>query len=68
MDTIQKESALSKITFEHIFEFLDSEDNECERCGCTMDDDLNPTPSGHYLCEDCITMEDVFPEDEEEED
>ena len=40
--------------------------NECERCGCQMDEDLNPTPFGNYYCEDCITMEDVFPEEDEE--
>lgn len=28
-----------------------------------MDDDLNATPFGKYYCEDCIGMDDVFPDD-----
>ena len=37
----------------------ESED-ECDRCGEIVPDDYNETPSGQLLCDDCLSMDDVF--------
>lgn len=43
------------------------EEQECDRCGDTVPADYNETPFGLMLCDDCLTMEDVFPEDDDYE-
>lgn len=37
----------------------------CERCGDPHDN--NDTPKGESFCDDHLTMDDVFPSDEDEE-
>lgn len=36
----------------------------CERCKDPMDPNLNTTPDGNYFCDDCISMDDVFGDDD----
>lgn len=35
----------------------------CERCKELLDPRVNATPEGHYLCDECISMDDVFSDD-----
>lgn len=36
---------------------------DCDRCG--EEHGNNDTPFGDSLCDDCLTMDDIFPEEEE---
>ncbi len=38
-------------------------EKDCERCN--EEHNNNDTPSGLSLCDDCLTMDDVFSEEEE---
>lgn len=45
-----------------------SEERDCERCGEFVPLGYNATPSGNLFCEDCISFDDVFPDEDESED
>ncbi len=40
--------------------------NPCDRCGGEVPENVNKTPKGELLCDFCISMDDVFSDDEEE--
>lgn len=56
--TIPKLQPQTQDTFE--------KEQTCERCGCPVPDNVNETPDGHIYCDDDFSMDDVFPEDEED--